>query len=79
MMLTGVHLDKDGPVRWRVENSWGPDRCNKGFLVMSDDWFTEYVFQVLVPRQFVDRDLVDLYDHSTPSPLPVYDPLGALA
>lgn len=31
MMFTGVHLDPETkrPVRWRVENSWGPEACNK--------------------------------------------------
>ena len=26
-------------VRWRVENSWGDDRGDKGFLLMTTDWF----------------------------------------
>jgi bleomycin hydrolase len=42
MVFTGVHIDPatHKSVRWRVENSWGPEACTKGFLVMSDDWFT---------------------------------------
>jgi bleomycin hydrolase len=48
MVFTGVHLDKDGkPVRWRVENSWGADtNGDKGFWVMTDDWFSSFVYQV---------------------------------
>jgi bleomycin hydrolase len=47
MVFTGVHLDSDGsPVRWRVENSWGGDSGDKGFWVMSDAWFSEFVYQV---------------------------------
>jgi bleomycin hydrolase len=48
MVFTGVHLDKDGkPVRWRVENSWGAETTgDKGFWVMSDDWFSSFVYQV---------------------------------
>lgn len=39
MVLTGVHLDKNGlPVRWRVENSYGPRgwgsvESDKGYMV----------------------------------------------
>lgn len=56
MVFTGVHLDKDGnPVRWRVENSWGADtNGDQGFWVMSDEWFSSFVYQV---SYYVFRDL----------------------
>ena len=42
MVISAVHLDKNGkPVRYKVENSWGPDVGNKGYFVMSDKWFEE--------------------------------------
>ena len=42
MVISGVHVDKDGqPVRYKVENSWGPDVGEKGYFVMSDRWFAE--------------------------------------
>lgn len=49
MVFTGVHIDPDTgmPVRYRVENSWSDKACDKGFLVMTDKWFTEYVFQIV--------------------------------
>lgn len=41
MVITAVHLDKEGkPVRYRVENSWGLVG-DKGYFVMSDNWFDE--------------------------------------
>ncbi|GAA5988678.1 hypothetical protein JCM11641_006501 [Rhodosporidiobolus odoratus] len=75
MMLTGVHIDPDTgkPVRWRVENSWGPEACNKGFLVMTHEWFKNYVFQIVAPRSYVPHDLLDVYDHATPTVLPPWD------
>ncbi len=36
--------------RWRVENSWGDKIADKGYFTMSDDWFTEYVYEVAYPR-----------------------------
>ncbi|BGP13569.1 bleomycin hydrolase [Rhodosporidiobolus nylandii] len=77
MMLTGVHLDPEtgNPVRWRVENSWGPEACNKGFLVMTHAWFEAYVFQIVAPRSYVPHELLDIYDHSPVTSLPPWDVL----
>lgn len=80
-MFTAVHLDsKTGkPVRYRVENSWGPVAGNKGFLVMTDRWFEEYLFAIAAPRSHVSKKLLDIYDHSEAISLPPWDPLGAAA
>ncbi|CAO3643857.1 unnamed protein product [Mucor hiemalis] len=80
MVFTGVHLDEDGkPVRWRVENSWGADsNGDKGFWVMSDDWFSSFVYQVVLEKGDVPKKLVALLD-TEPIVLPAYDPMGALA
>ena len=48
MCLTGVDLVDGVPRRWRVENSWGDKPGDKGFHTMSDSWFDEYVFEVVV-------------------------------
>ncbi|KAL8286323.1 hypothetical protein RQP46_004811 [Phenoliferia psychrophenolica] len=81
MMLTGVHIVDGKVIRWRVENSWGPEACSKGFWCMSDSWFDANVFQVVVPRTFAPVDLVRLYDNSAApvNELPPWDPMGALA
>ena len=79
MVFTGVDLDDAGRARkWRVENSWGDKLGDKGFLVMSDRWFDEYMFEVVVERRFVPPDLLPLLE-TDPTPLPPWDPMGALA
>ncbi|KAM0755836.1 hypothetical protein T439DRAFT_13606 [Meredithblackwellia eburnea MCA 4105] len=81
MMLTGVHIVDGHFIRWRVENSWGPEACHKGFFVMSDDWFTENVFQVVARRKYVPPSLVMKYDDPTSRVIALkpWDPMGTLA
>jgi bleomycin hydrolase len=67
MLLLGVNLDeKENPIAWQVENSWGfadnHERGSDGFLSMSDEWFDENVFQVAVHRKFLSRGLQKIVD-----------------
>ncbi|KAI8059654.1 peptidase C1B, bleomycin hydrolase [Gongronella butleri] len=79
MVFTGVHLDENGkPVKWRVENSWGSDNGDAGYYVMDDAWFSEFVYQVVLNKKDVPKDLVKILD-TQPVVLPAYDPMGALA
>ncbi|TFK54260.1 peptidase C1B bleomycin hydrolase [Heliocybe sulcata] len=80
MVISGVHLDAAGnPVRYKVENSWGPDVGDKGYFVMTDKWFEQFVYQVVVPKALAQRELVKVYEGGNPVVLPHWDPMGALA
>ncbi|XP_066455685.1 bleomycin hydrolase [Eleutherodactylus coqui] len=81
MALTAV-TEKDGHEgeyeKWRVENSWGDDRGNKGYLIMTDEWFSEYVYEVVVDKKHVPEEVLELLKQD-PVVLPAWDPMGALA
>lgn len=78
MVITAVHVDEDGnAVRYRVENSWGPDSGNKGYYVMTQDYFEQHCYQIVVDKHDIE-EYVNLLD-SEPIVLPPYDPCGALA
>ena len=59
MTLTAVDLDADGkPLKWKVENSWGSDHGQKGCLIMTAEWFREYMFRLVVDKQYVPENLL---------------------
>lgn len=79
MAITGAQLDASGaPVRYRVENSWGPDPGNKGYFVMTDAWFDEFVYQVVVPKALAPRELVKVYEAGEKVVLPPWDPMVSI-
>ena len=76
MVISGVHLDASGkPLRYKVENSWGPDVGDKGYFVMSDAWFEQFVYQVVVPRALAPKELVKVFDQGEKTVLPPWDPM----
>lgn len=78
MLFTGVNLVNGKPNRWRVENSWGEKMGEKGFYIMTDKWFDEYMFEVAIHKKYLTKALIDQYK-AEPKELEPWDPLGALA
>ncbi len=79
MLFTGVDVHGDEVKRWRVENSWGEDRVGrKGFQVMNDNWFDEYVLEIAAHADRLPADLRKAADEE-PIVLPAWDPMGSLA
>ena len=75
MTLCAVDLDKNGnPLKWKVENSWGPTTGVAGHLVMTDKWFDEYTFRLVVQKKYVPAATLKLLEQKT-TLLPAWDPL----
>ena len=80
MVFEGVNLDEQGhPTLWKVENSWGSDRGRDGFDSITDAWFDEYVYQVVVDKRFLTDEERATYENEQPRVLAPWDPMGTLA
>ena len=79
MVFLGVNLDEEGrPNRWRVENSWGEKSGEKGYYVMSDAWFDEFMYQIVVNKKYLSEEFLKEYE-TEPIMLEPWDPMGSLA
>jgi len=78
MLFTGVDIKKNKPQKWRVENSWGNKNGDKGYYLMSDDWFNEYNYEVVVDKKYLSNKILSIFDLE-PKKLNPWDPMGALA
>lgn len=77
MTLCAVDLDKDGkPLKWMVENSWGSNYGYQGFLIMTNEWFNEYMFRVVLEEKYIPANVRAMLNQK-PIMLPAWDPMFA--
>jgi bleomycin hydrolase len=83
MVVVGYHTEEGSDknekiVRWKIENSWGKKAPTNGFLLMTDEWFDQYVFQIVVHKSKLTEAEKGLL---TTPPLIIHpwDSLGTLA
>lgn len=75
MALVAVDTDEnDKPVKWLVENSWGANSGHKGYLVITDEWFNEYMFRLVVLKKYIPADILEILKLK-PVKLPPWDPM----
>lgn len=80
MVFVGCDYDEENKKinRYKVENSWGKDAGDRGYLVMSDKWFDEYMYQALINKKYLDEKVIKAYSEE-PIHLKPWDPMGSLA
>lgn len=75
MTLCAVDLDNNGkPIKWMVENSWGPSYGYQGHLIMTDEWFREYTFRLVAEKKYISPEILKVLDQK-PILLPPWDPM----
>lgn len=78
MTFTGVQMNGNEPLRFKVENSWGEKFGYKGHFVMTSDWFDQYVYQVVVNKKYLTEKSRKDYEKKAKELSP-WDPMGSLA
>ena len=76
MTLIAVDIKDGKPQKWMVENSWGADRGLHGCVVMTDEWFSEYMFRVVAEKKYIPSDILEMLNQK-PILLPAWDPMFA--
>lgn len=72
-------FQNDGKIKqFRVENSWGDDQGQKGYLLLTADWFSEFVFEAVIDKKLVPADVLNVFKQEAIT-LPAWDPMGTLA
>lgn len=75
MTLVAVDLDENGNAKkWMVENSWGASSGYKGHIIMTDEWFNEYMFRLVLEKKYVPADIMKMLEQK-PELLPAWDPM----
>ena len=74
MTLIAVDLKDGVPQKWMVETSWGASSGYQGNIIMTDEWFNEYMFRLVVEKQFVPADVMKMLEQK-PIMLPAWDPM----
>lgn len=67
--------DGGKPTKWRVENSYGIESGEQGYLLMTIDWFKEFVYHVVVDKSIVPKKVMEVFEKD-PIVLPVWKNLG---
>ena len=78
MLFTGVDIKSGDPIKWRVENSWGPKGGCKGYYLMTDKWFNQYNYEVVIDKKYLPEKIKKMFNKK-PIELDPWDPMGALA
>lgn len=75
MVFTGVDMQGGKPDKWKVENSWGTKIGDKGWFIITSDWFGSHVYEAIINKKYVPADILKLEDQK-PVVLPPWDPFS---
>ncbi|MBR4618586.1 MAG: C1 family peptidase [Bacilli bacterium] len=78
MIFTGVNIDNDVVTKWKIENSWGDEKANKGYYIATDSWFDSYVYQAVINKKYLTAEEKNKLEEE-PKELEPWDPMGTLA
>ena len=77
MTLMAVDIDSEGKTnKWMVENSWGASYGHNGHIIMTDEWFDNYMFRLVVDKKYASEKIIKANQQKAIM-LPCWDPMFA--
>ncbi len=62
MTFCGVHLLENKPIRWKIEDSYGDKEKVNGYYIMNDNFFNEFVLNVIINKKYLSKEQLDLLE-----------------
>ncbi len=72
-------MKNQNAVKWRVENSWGDKGGNKGYHIMTDKWFDEYNYEIVVHKDYISDELNEIFESGEAIPLKTMGSYGRIS
>lgn len=70
MVIMGVDYQNGKIIKWKVENSWGPDYGDNGMFFMYDGWFERFADGFIIHKKFVKPELLKIWEKQKPTVIP---------
>lgn len=61
MNFTGVHLENEKPIRWKVEDSYGDKKKVNGYYIMNDNYFDDFVITIIIDKKYLNENQCKLW------------------
>lgn len=62
MTFTGVQIEKNKTIRWKVEDSYGDEEKYNGYYIMNDNWFDKFVITVVINKKYLNNKELEIYN-----------------
>lgn len=60
MTFVGVNVNNNKPERWKIEDSYGIEQKVNGCYIMNDNYFDEYIFNVIINKKYLSNEQLEL-------------------
>lgn len=60
MLITGVHIENEKVIRWKIEDSYGDKVHKDGYYIMNDNFFDDFVIEVIIDKKYLTKKQLEI-------------------